>query len=80
MAFHSGFEGSVFAGEVRGVVGKNEIFTGVSGVTFGENAFALDDGCDEGGFRKAAVLDSGDEQAGETRLQRKRGHFTTCIC
>ena len=79
-ALHSGFEGAVFAGEVGRIVGKNEILAGVSGVAFGENALALDDGGDEGGFRQAAVVVSGDEQAGKTRIQRQRGHLAAGVC
>ena len=68
--FHrlGGFEGAPFSGEIRVVIGEDEILATHTAALVGENALALHRGGDEGGFRDAAVFVAGEHQPGEARL------------
>ena len=63
-----GFEGAPFAGEIRVVVGKQEILAADAAAFVSEHPLALHGGGDEGGFRHAAVFVAGEHQPGKPRF------------
>ena len=65
----------MLSGKIRWVIREDEILACRSALAFGENAFALDDGGDESGFGEAAVMEAGEEQAGESGFERKPRHL-----
>ena len=75
-----GIEGPPLAGEIRVVIGKQEILPADTATFVREDALALDGGGDEGGFGHTSVFMAGEHEAGEARLQGQGCHGGALFC